>query len=84
MLSKCLWKMYSCDDTVRGHSKRVHLDDVVDSLLDAIDTLPQRKDSRSEPIFEPHYKLVSIIHKLVHRDALTVRLFVSSPYQSCI
>lgn len=74
MLAKCLWKMYSCDEKVRGNSKPVELDDVLDSLLDAIDTLPQRKDSRSDPIFEPHYKLVSIIHKLVHRDILTVRL----------
>lgn len=85
MLSKCLWKMYSCDDSVRGHSKRVPLDDVLDSLLDAIDTLPQRKDSRSEPIFEPHYKLVSIVHKLVHRDILTVCTFcIFRPYQPCL
>ncbi|KAL4781852.1 hypothetical protein BJX76DRAFT_312146 [Aspergillus varians] len=71
MLSKCLWKMFSCDDSVRGTSKRVSLDSVLDSLLDTIDALPQRKDSRSEPIFEPHYKLVSIVHKLVTREVLT-------------
>ena len=76
VLAKCLWKMYRSDDSMRGNFKRVSLDDVLDSLLDSIDTLPQRKDSRSEPIFEPHYKLVSIIHKLVHGDVLTVcRLF---------
>lgn len=75
MLAKCLWKMYRSDDSVRGNFKRVSLDDVLDSLLDAIDTLPQRKDSRSEPIFEPHYKLVSIIHKLVHGDVLIVCRF---------
>ncbi|KAL5000277.1 histone transcription regulator 3 [Aspergillus recurvatus] len=71
MLSKCLWKMFSCDDSVRGSSKRISLDSVLDSLLDTIDALPQRKDSRSEPIFEPHYKLVSIVHKLVIREVLT-------------
>ncbi|KAL2863664.1 putative transcriptional corepressor of histone genes (Hir3) [Aspergillus lucknowensis] len=71
MLSKCLWKMFSCDDSVRGSSKRISLDSVLDSLLDGIDALPQRKDSRSEPIFEPHYKLVSIVHKLVKREVLT-------------
>lgn len=80
MLSKCLWKMYSCDDAVRGNAKRVSLDDVLDSLLDAIDILPQRKDSRSEPIFEPHYKLVSIIHKLVHMGILTARPLLSFRY----
>lgn len=67
---------------MRGNFKRVHLDDVVDSLLDAIDTLPQRKDSRSEPIFEPHYKLVSIIHKLVQRDTLTVCYLELSSFSS--
>ncbi|KAL2834941.1 hypothetical protein BDW59DRAFT_1372 [Aspergillus cavernicola] len=71
MLSKCLWKMFSCDDSVRGSSKRISLDSVLDSLLDTIDALPQRKDSRSEPIFEPHYKLVSIVNKLVKRGVLT-------------
>ena len=72
MLSKCLWKMYSCDESVRGAFTRIDVDVVLDSLLDAIDALPQRKDSRSDPIFEPHYKLVSIVHKLVHRGDLTV------------
>ncbi|RDW86846.1 putative transcriptional corepressor of histone genes (Hir3) [Aspergillus mulundensis] len=71
MLSKCLWKMFSCDDSVRGSSKRISLDSVVESHLDTIDALPQRKDSRTEPIFEPHYKLVSIVHKLVKREVLT-------------
>ncbi|KAL4878682.1 hypothetical protein BJY04DRAFT_229711 [Aspergillus karnatakaensis] len=72
MLSKCLWKMFSCDDSVRGSSARISLDLVLDSLLDTIDALPtQRKDSRSEPIFEPHYKLVSIINKLVKRGELS-------------
>ncbi|GAD96749.1 histone transcription regulator 3 [Paecilomyces variotii No. 5] len=70
MLSKCLWKMYSCDDAVRGPSKRIEIDDLIDLLLDAIEALPQRKDTRSEPIFEPHYKLVSIVHKLVRRSVL--------------
>lgn len=72
MRSKCLWKMFSCDESVRGSFKRIEVDVVLDSLLDAIDALPQRRDSRSDPIFEPHYKLVSVVHKLVHRGTLTV------------
>ncbi|OJJ44297.1 hypothetical protein ASPZODRAFT_153767 [Penicilliopsis zonata CBS 506.65] len=71
MLSKCLWKMFSCDDSVRGNCKRISLDELLDTLLDAIDNLPERKDSRTDPIFEPHFKLVSIVHKLVHRGTLT-------------
>lgn len=82
MLSKCLWKMFSCDDSVRGSSKRISLDSVLDSLLDTIDALPQRKDSRSEPIFEPHYKLVSIVHKLVIKEVLTVRT-IHHRYNCC-
>ncbi|PYI21222.1 transcriptional corepressor of histone genes [Aspergillus violaceofuscus CBS 115571] len=70
MLSKCLWKMFSCDESVRGPFKQLDLDTLLDSLLDAIDALPRRRDSRSEPIFEPHYKLVTVVHKLVRRGAL--------------
>lgn len=80
MLSKCLWKMYSCDDAVRGPSKRIDIDDLIDSLLDGIEALPQRKDTRSEPIFEPHYKLVSIVHKLVRRGVLKVKYHAALPY----
>lgn len=64
--------MFSCDESVRGSFRRIEVDVVLDSLLDAIDALPQRRDSRSDPIFEPHYKLVSVVHKLVHRGTLTV------------
>jgi hypothetical protein len=80
MLSKCLWKMFSCDDTVRGSSPRISVDSVLDSLLDTIDALPQR-NSRSEQIFEPHYKLVSVVNKLVRREVLMVR--ISPPNRSC-
>lgn len=48
------------------------MQDVLDALLDAIANLPQRKDSRADPIFEPHFKLVSVVHKLVLRGDMTV------------
>lgn len=83
MLSKCLWKMFTRKDSA-GNDRRVELDDLLDSLIEAIDTLPQRKDSRSEPIFEPHSKLVSIVHKLIRRGDLSVMPFpfpFSSPFQ---
>ncbi|KAJ5105866.1 Tetratricopeptide-like helical [Penicillium alfredii] len=69
-LSKCLWKMYSCDDSMRTNSRRVEMQDVLDTLLDAVAALPQRKDSRSDPIFEPHFKLLSVVCKLVLRGDL--------------
>lgn len=70
--------MFSADDSMRTTSKRVEMQDVLDTLYDAIDALPQRKDSRSEPIFEPHFKLLSVVHKLVKRGNMTVRSFRSS------
>lgn len=48
--------------------------DVLDAFHDAISSLPKRKDSRADPIFEPHFKLVSIVHKLVLRGDMTVSL----------
>jgi hypothetical protein len=51
------------------------MQDVIDALLDAIVALPQRKDSRSDPIFEPHFKLLSVVHKLVVGGKMTVSAF---------
>lgn len=59
---------------MRTTSKRVEIQDVLDALLDAIAALPQRRDSRSDPIFEPHFKLLSVVHKLVLRGKMTVGL----------
>lgn len=64
--------MLSCDDSMRTTSKRVEVQDVLDALFDAIANLPQRRDSRSDPIFEPHFKLVSVVHKLVLRGKMAV------------
>ncbi|EEH04114.1 conserved hypothetical protein [Histoplasma capsulatum G186AR] len=70
MFSKCLWKMFCCDGATRGQRSPVEFDDVLDSLVDAIEALPSKRDSRSDPILEPHFKLVSIVHKLVQRGIL--------------
>ncbi|KAK2761187.1 Histone transcription regulator 3 [Arachnomyces sp. PD_36] len=70
MLSKCRWKMFCSSASMRGGRDPIQVQDVVDSLIDTIQALPEKKDSRSEPILEPHFKLVSIVHKLVHQDFL--------------
>jgi hypothetical protein len=67
MLGKCLWKMYTAKDEVRGNQKAPGIQEVMDCFIRAIETLPNRRDNRKEPILEPHYKLVSIVHKLVQR-----------------
>ncbi|KAF2097913.1 hypothetical protein NA57DRAFT_24522, partial [Rhizodiscina lignyota] len=77
MLGKCLWKMYNAGDDVRNMYRsenkpnaRPALKEVLDAFTSAIETLPQKRDSRKEPILEPHYKLVSITHKLVNKRVI--------------
>ncbi len=72
MLAKCLWKMYSCGDSIAENHRRPDYQEILDACVQAIDTLPERKDNRQEAILEPHYKLVAIVHKLVKRRKLQV------------
>lgn len=64
--------MFCSDDSLRTSSKKIEIQEVLDALLDAINSLPQRRDSRSDPIFEPHFKLFSVVHKAVLRGHMTV------------
>jgi hypothetical protein len=64
MLSKSLWKVYSYKGKLGPKLRRPDLPELLDALSQAIEVLP-RRDSRKEPILEPHYKILSIIHKLV-------------------
>ena len=72
MIGKCRWKMYSKvgDDSGRDPSNKPTVDSVLEAFVSAIQTVPKPRDSRQEPILEPHYKLVSIVHKLVIHGAL--------------
>jgi hypothetical protein len=74
MLGKCLWKMHRTEREATANSmgqERASFqknppswEDVVDAFVSAIETLPGKKEKR-DPVLEPHYKLVSIVHKLV-------------------
>ncbi len=76
MLAKCLWKMHTCSDVmVPASSRRPTAQQVIDPLVRAIEVLPGKKDNKREPILEPHYKLVSIIHKLIQRKELEASIF---------
>ncbi|EXJ82828.1 hypothetical protein A1O3_06643 [Capronia epimyces CBS 606.96] len=66
--AKCLWKMFQSPD----NNGRVSAEDVLDALAESIDALP-KKEKSNEPILEPHYKLVSIVYKMVRAKALTYR-----------
>lgn len=72
MLGKCYWKMFSYEDLTKEDDHRIFIDKILDTLANAISALPRKRDSRSEPILEPHYKFVSVVHKLVHRGVLSV------------
>jgi hypothetical protein len=73
MLGKCLWKMLcKVDDEwdERLRATRPAVDEVLRAFVNAIKHVPKPRDSRQEPILEPHYKLVSVVHKLVMMRAM--------------
>lgn len=68
MQGKCLWKAYFKVSDEWAEDKGVvkpSLQSILNAFVKAIDTVPRPKDSRQDPILEPHYKLVSVVHKLV-------------------
>lgn len=76
MLGKCLWKMHNCSEEVRGRARKISHVEALDAFTRAIELLPQRRDSRhpeKQLTLEPHYKLVSVVHKLVQSRRLRVR-----------
>ena len=71
MLGKCLWKMHNHP----GKESENSLRHTLNAFIRAIEIVPERRDSRhpeKEPILEPHYKLVSVVHKLVQKKEITV------------
>ena len=76
---KVLWKMHSCSDEVLNGRKRLQYQPVIDTFVRAIKCVPDKKDSRhpDKPmILEPHYKLLSVVHKMVLERVMT-------PQQGC-
>ncbi|KAI1629752.1 hypothetical protein EDD37DRAFT_617756 [Exophiala viscosa] len=65
--AKCMWKMFRHPE----NSGRIVAEDVIDPIVEAIHALPLKKDKSNEPLLEPHFKLVSIVHKMVKLGALT-------------
>ncbi|KAK0100169.1 Histone transcription regulator 3 [Cadophora gregata] len=69
MVGKCLWKEYcnagaDWDDRIKASRPQMQV--VLNYFINAVNHAPKSNNSsRSEPLLEPHYKLVSIVHKLV-------------------
>ncbi|KAI0970044.1 hypothetical protein F4678DRAFT_145916 [Xylaria arbuscula] len=75
MYAKCLWKMYrkplTALDPIDQRS-RPTVQMVIKALeqsVDVVSALPKPRHGQ-DPILEPHYKIVSVIHKLVLLDDL--------------
>lgn len=75
MYAKCIWKMYqvSPSNLERGDQKsRPSLERLIGALEESIQVvwaLPKPRPGQ-DPILEPHYKIVSVVHKLVTRGDL--------------
>ncbi|KAI9844033.1 MAG: Histone transcription regulator 3 [Sclerophora amabilis] len=69
MMGKCLWKMFQHVENVRDGPK-VEAAQVIQAFEEAVRTVPERRSDKQDPILEPHYKLVSVVHKLVRNECL--------------
>lgn len=70
MLGKCRWKLFQ-SSAIGSFSWR----DAVDAFVKAIQCVPGKRDSRhpeKDPILDPHYKLLSIVYKLLKKGEIPV------------
>ncbi|KAI0110296.1 hypothetical protein F4814DRAFT_398695 [Daldinia grandis] len=76
MVAKCIWKMYQKPPTSLDHRDRRDrptMQAVIEALekaIEVVSALPKPRHGQ-DPILEPHYKIVSIMHKLVMRGDIT-------------
>ncbi|KAF2997566.1 Histone transcription regulator 3 [Curvularia kusanoi] len=91
MLAKSVWKMWAADHNTAQHPRGQNAptwEDVIKPAIGAIERLPDKKGKSGEPILEPHYKLVSIVHKLVKCRAIDtakgVEVLENTPYSKSI
>ncbi|KAI1655147.1 hypothetical protein F4813DRAFT_391862 [Daldinia decipiens] len=76
MVAKCTWKMYQKPPTSLDHRDRRDrptmraVIDALEKAIEVVSALPKPRHGQ-DPILEPHYKIVSIMHKLVMRGDIT-------------
>jgi len=71
MLGKCLWKTYYRPaDNYKQQASKPTFKMVLTAFEGAIRTVPKPRDSRQEPILEPHYKLMATVHKMIMMRAI--------------
>jgi hypothetical protein len=88
MIGKCLWKMYCKAGDEWDPKDRANppaMQSVLNAFVKAVRTVPKPRDSRQDPILEPHYKIVSIVHKLVMKGDMEpqagANLLQEQPYK---
>ncbi|KAH6634937.1 hypothetical protein B0J18DRAFT_417492 [Chaetomium sp. MPI-SDFR-AT-0129] len=78
MVAKCIWKMYQkpveeLDEKNRRHHPTVNtVIDALEKTIEVVSLLPKPRHGQ-DPILEPHYKIVSVVHKLVKRGDLDIQ-----------
>jgi ribosomal protein S16 len=76
MYAKCLWKMFQKPVEQLDHKDRDSkptVNDVIAALERTVEVVVAQQKPRQDPILEPHYKILSVIHKLVMRGHLDRR-----------
>ena len=71
MYAKCLWKMYQKPaDDLDQNDRRTQptVQAVVAALERSVQVVTAQQKPRQDPVLEPHYKILSVIHKLVLRQ----------------
>ncbi|KAH7400650.1 hypothetical protein DE146DRAFT_693074 [Phaeosphaeria sp. MPI-PUGE-AT-0046c] len=99
MLGKCSWKMWTANKREAMYNASLGMlqpparnhptwDDVTDAIITAVETLPDKKGRSGEPVLEPHYKLVSVVHKLFQFKSIDkdqgVEMLSHTPYSKNI
>ncbi|KAJ3495924.1 hypothetical protein NLG97_g3042 [Lecanicillium saksenae] len=75
MLAKCYWKLFrNPEELPEGQESKTKI--TSDMIIDALKkstaaAYKPRKSKSSDPILEPHYKIVSILHKMVMGGDIT-------------
>lgn len=73
MYAKCLWKMYQKpaeELDPKDRCSQPTVEDVVAALERSVQVVTAQQKPRQDPILEPHYKILSVMHKLVMRKAI--------------
>lgn len=74
MIGKCLWKMHSAPvSALSPNDKPPSAPEVFKVFLRALELTPDKsnsRDSKAQPILEPHYKLLIIVHKMYLRNSI--------------